>query len=89
MALTMSPLYYLLARAIAVLWRNRNRYDFHDSPYDVEHRRNDDAYEEQYEGVIKDSLKCRDPNKVLRIGLFFTHCEIYAIFEFTADILAI
>ena len=76
-----------------MLWRDRNRYDLHDSPDDVEHGRYDHADEEQYKGVIKNSLKYRDANESLRASAVFTHCYVpladEAVFSHPIDSLAL
>ena len=77
MALTVLPLVCEFVTLIRVynsfLWCDRNRYDFHDSPNDVEDRRHNDANEQQDERVIKNSLKDRDADKVRRSSVLVTH----------------
>ena len=67
----------LHALSIAVLWRDRNRYNFHDSPYDVEHRRNDNANKEQDERVVQYPLHDGDSFRWLYARSFFTHSRSF------------
>lgn len=72
MALTASPqLCYPLGQSR--LRRDRNSYDFHDSPNNVEDRRKDDAYEQENKGVIEYALHKRYALRCLDACGFFTH----------------
>ena len=70
MALISSPVPYYLSDG---LLGDGDIYDFYDAPNDIEHRRKDDAYEEENKWIIKYSLKSWNAFRWLNVNGFVTH----------------
>lgn len=70
MALISSPVPYYLSDGLLC---DRNIYDFYDAPNDIEHRREDDAYEEENKRIIEYALKSWNAFSGLNVNGFVTH----------------